>query len=453
MREEHPQQYFETRVEVAGDPLAVATRLAETGPHGDYVLYENDRQWCYAGGVLAEVRVDRNGAELHGAVEARLPWQDQPLMQVRDLLATVPVHGWRAYGWASFELSYARNGGRRHLNDQRLLHLLVPRSEVRLSAGQAHVRSVDLATLTELVDLITNPVDLPVLRAEPVDVRCTGRDSFCACVRRAIDDITAHRLQKVILSRVVEVDYAIDLVATYLLGRRANTPARSFLLSMDGLDAAGFSPEVVASVTADGRVVSQPLAGTRAFSADAAENALRRADLLSSPKEIYEHAISVKVGNDELCTVCQAGSVQVRDLMTVQERGTVQHLASQVTGQLSSGYAAWDAFAAVFPAVTGSGVPKEAAYVAIRRYETEPRGLYSGAVLTVDQSGALDAALVLRSVYRQAGRTWLRAGAGIVSQSEPDREFEETCEKLDSVARFLVPCANQKTMGKEHISK
>jgi anthranilate/para-aminobenzoate synthase component I len=125
----------------------------------------------------------------------------------------------------------------------------------------------------------------------------------------------------------------------------------------------------------------------------------------------------------------------------------VQHLASRVSGQLAAGRRAWDAFHAVFPAVTASGVPKEAAYECIQRNEPEARGLYSGAVLTVDQHGAMDAALVLRSVYRQDGRTWLRAGAGIVGHSRPERELEETCEKLGSVGRFLVPAAQPVPVG------
>jgi anthranilate/para-aminobenzoate synthase component I len=125
--------------------------------------------------------------------------------------------------------------------------------------------------------------------------------------------------------------------------------------------------------------------------------------------------------------------------MAIRERGSVQHLASQVSGQLAPGRAEWDAFGAVFPAVTASGVPKIPAYESIRTYEPQARGLYAGSVMTVDQDGSMDAALVLRSVYRREGRTWLRAGAGIVSQSVPEREFEETCEKLDSVARFLIP--------------
>ncbi|WP_156755600.1 salicylate synthase [Actinokineospora pegani] len=431
-------RYVETTIEVAGDPLDLSARLAEAGPHGEFVVYEKDGHWSYAGGVLADITLDRDGARLGGVRTARLPWSDQPLRQVRDLLAMVPVRGWRAYGTAAFELSYAKHGDRAHVDDQPLLHLVVPQSEVRISSGRAHVRSTNPDTLTALVGLLTSPVEDRPRDAVALDVRQVGRDEYRATVAAAVRDIADARLQKVILSRIVRVDGEIDLTGTYVLGRRENNPARSFLLRLGGLEAAGFSPEIVVSVTEDGAVVSQPLAGTRALTADAATNSRLRGELLSDEKEIYEHAISVKVGNDELLTVCEPDSVGVHNLMTLEERGSVQHIASRVTGTLSAGHDAWDAFAAVFPAVTASGVSKEAAYEAIRGYETERRGLYSGAVLTVDESGAMDAALVLRTVYRQHGRTWLRAGAGIVGQSQPDREFEETCEKLDSVARFLV---------------
>lgn len=190
---------------------------------------------------------------------------------------------------------------------------------------------------------------------------------------------------------------------------------------------------------AGGRVTTQPLAGTRALTGRAGEDERVRADLLNNSKEIFEHAISVKVAYDELVELCDEDNVTVDSFMTVSERGSVQHLASSVSGQLLEHQGPWQALAALFPAVTASGVPKKAAYECIRRYEPEERGLYSGAVLTVDHAGTMDAALVLRTVFQQDGRTWLRAGAGIVGQSEPEREFEETCEKLRSVALHLVP--------------
>jgi salicylate synthase len=143
----------------------------------------------------------------------------------------------------------------------------------------------------------------------------------------------------------------------------------------------------------------------------------------------------------ELGEVCASGSVLVEEFMGVRQRGSVQHLASRVTGRLAPDRNGWHALAGLFPAVTASGLPKAAACEAIHRYEPGERGLYSGVVLTADADGALDAALVLRTVFQQGGRTWLRAGAGIVEQSDPARELEETREKLRSISRFLVPVA------------
>jgi anthranilate/para-aminobenzoate synthase component I len=129
----------------------------------------------------------------------------------------------------------------------------------------------------------------------------------------------------------------------------------------------------------------------------------------------------------------------VSELMSVRQRGSVQHLASRVSGELDTGVSAWDALDELFPAVTASGIPKDAACEHIARTEHGPRGLYSGVVLTASHDGALDAGLVLRTVFEQDGQRWLRAGAGIVGSSRPEREYEETCEKLRSVAPHLVP--------------
>jgi anthranilate/para-aminobenzoate synthase component I len=144
------------------------------------------------------------------------------------------------------------------------------------------------------------------------------------------------------------------------------------------------------------------------------------------------------------------GPVQGEEV-DVKQRGSVQHIASRVTGRLAERTerterteGAGPALAAVFRAVTASGVPKSAAYDLMRRHEPEPR-VCSGAVLMVSSEGDLDAALMLRTVYRSRGRTWLRAGAGGVGESRPERAFEETCEKLRSVSRHLVPAHDSAT--------
>lgn len=441
--------YLEREVPLAEGPLAVgplelAAALAEScpvaGDHRPHVVYERDGEWAVALGAFAEITVTLHEARCRvGPDEHVRAWEGSPLGVVDELLHAIPLSGWRAYGWAGFELAYVHAGLGELVRDDELLRLMVPRVEVRLRDGAARVRALTQDELDVVCSFLTEHRPQP--RKDPValDVASSDPGDYRGAVRAAVAQIRARELQKVILSRIVPVPTPVDIVGTYLAGRRGNTPTRSFLLDLGGVRAAGFSPEIVVSVDADRTVTTQPLAGTRALGAGAAEDERLRADLLSDAKEIFEHAISVKVAQEELRPLCVPGSVAVTDFMSVKPRGSVQHLASSLSGRLSEGVGAWDAFAALFPAVTASGVPKVSAYRAIRRHESGPRGLYSGSVLIVDEDGALDAALVLRTLFRRDGSTWLQAGAGIVEQSDPEREFVETCEKLRSVAQHLVP--------------
>ncbi|OOK80211.1 chorismate binding enzyme family protein [Mycobacterium kansasii] len=124
--------------------------------------------------------------------------------------------------------------------------------------------------------------------------------------------------------------------------------------------------------------------------------------------------------------------------MTVRERGSVQHLGSTISARLDPASDRMDALEALFPAVTASGIPKADGVEAILRLDEGPRGLYSGSVVMFSADGGLDAALTLRAAYERDGRTWLQAGAGIIEASQPEREFEETCEKLSVLAPYLV---------------
>jgi salicylate synthase len=436
------RQYHSITVPVTGDPLLVVARLARHSEAETHFAYEKGGMWAFAIGRLAQITVDRTVVRMRGdGPERAVPWTERPLAAVAELLREVPVAEWRAYGIAGFELAYANAGLLDALSEDALLDLVVPETEVRIAKGSATIRSVRPERLTELAAVLAEPVTEPRYRRLPIAIEPAGAaEEYQAAVASAVRDIHDGKLQKVILSRKVPLDagLGLDLVGSFVTGRRNNNPARSFLLHLDGLRAAGFSPETVVEVERDGRVLSQPLAGTRALGADAAQNEQLRNVLLTDSKEIYEHAISVKVACDELRDICQAGSVRVEEFMAIKERGTVQHLGSTVTGQLAAPYGPWDALATLFPAVTASGVPKRAAYECINAYEREPRGLYSGAVLTVDEAGELDAALVLRTLCQRDGISWLRAGAGIVGDSRPEREFQETCEKLLSVALNLV---------------
>lgn len=437
------QKYHERLLARVEDPLAAVTRLAAAHPDQDYVCYEGPAGWAFATGVVAELRMDRTRTVLRTAADGETSYRTlrHPLRAIPRLLDSLPLTEWRCYGWVGYEVAVAEAGLDGLVTDGELLHLVVPGVEVRLHASGTLLRALDPDDLDAVEKLLAAAGPGPSATAAPVAVDAAGQDAYGSAVSRAVEDIKGGRLQKVVLSRSVEVEGPVDLVGTYAVARRANTPARSFLFSLGGLAATGVSPETVVVVSDEGEVTTQPLAGTRALTGDGARDAELRTELLGDSKEIFEHAVSVKVAYDELVELCGPEPVSVPEFMVVRERGTVQHLASSVRGRLGERVGAWDAFAALFPAVTASGVPKRTAYEVIAELEGSPRGVYSGAVLVHDADGSLDAALVLRTVFQEGGRTWLRAGAGIVEQSRPEREFTETCEKLSSVARYLVPGA------------
>ncbi|MEU8385569.1 salicylate synthase [Streptosporangium sp. NPDC048865] len=460
----------EVVVESAADPLRLVALLAGSGLFDDYTVYERPGLWTFAGGVLGEVVLEPgvvrsrwlDGPSLTASASVESlrsvesvesltslppfspaapdvsagwvdePWSGRPAEALEAALRAAPWPAWNAYGWIAFEFAALSPAGR-------LAHLVVPRTEVRIEAGRALVTSVDPGEAERVAELLSGR-PLPGTPAPaPVDVR-PGGDLYRSRVARAISEIEAGLYEKVIVSRRLPIPFPVDVVATYACGRAANTPARSFLLDLDGFQAAGFSPEVLVRVDGHGTVSTQPLAGTRAFGRGEDVDSKTRRELENDPKEIFEHAVSVRASQDELYRVCAPGTVRVTGFMAVKERGSVQHLGSSVSGELSPGRTGWDALDALFPGVTASGIPKTPAIDAISRLE-EPRGLYAGAVLAVSQDGAMDAALVLRAVYSENGRAWLRAGAGIVSGSTPEREYEETCEKLSSIAPYVVPRA------------
>ncbi|QHF95563.1 MULTISPECIES: salicylate synthase [Streptomyces] len=443
-----PDGLIERHVPFLADRIATATVLC-AGSDAPYLLYERDGSVSWAEGEAVVVEAGAEGATVGvGGTRRRQPAVAgvHPLAAAGRAVELVGRGNWRAHGWVDFSYVRARAGAGPEPGGRPAVRFVLPRREVRMRGSEALLRAEDGAALDRLERRLCAAADRaealthgdgPRRAAVPVDPDA-GAVRYREDVARAVREIRAGRLEKVILSRTVPVPGAVDLPATYLAGRRSHEPARSFLLRHGGREAAGFSPEIVVRVGADGTVTAQPLAGTRALTGEPEADAERRAELYRDPKEVYEHAVSVRLVQTELESVCIPGTVRTGEFMTVEERGSVQHLASRLSGRLAAGAGRWSALDALFPAVTASGIPKQAACELIARSEPEERGLYSGAVVTVDADGTLDAALVLRSVYRDGGRTWLRAGAGIVAQSDPERELEETREKLRAVSRCLV---------------
>ncbi|MGQ4616767.1 nocobactin biosynthesis salicylate synthase NbtS [Nocardia sp. R7R-8] len=427
------------RVEYVTDPAAAMSRLAGADRFGEYVMYERPGEWVFAADPVGSVELDVR--ELRSTREGKTTtsrWEGNPAAVIDRALGALPVDGRNAYGWIGFEFCAWALDATEHLDPRTALaHLMVPRIEVRVGESGVRISGATPSEIGDIHDLIAQSQGTELPQAHPADIRIdpTG---YRNRVAEAVGEIRAGRYQKVILSRKVELPFAVDVPATYRLGRAHNTPARSFLLRLGGLEAAGFSPELVASVDDDRVVTTEPLAGTRAFGRGAAADLAARAELITDPKEIVEHAISVQTSFAEIAAVADPGTPAVSDFMAVRERGSVQHLASTVRGRLAADRSSWDALEVLFPSVTASGIPKREGVDSVFRLDHDPRGLYSGAVLTVSPTGALEATLVLRAVYQTADGAWLRAGAGIVGQSRPEREFEETCEKLGSIAPYVV---------------
>jgi salicylate synthetase len=430
---------FPLPVHIAPADLAAELAAAIAEADGEqYLLYEHDGQWVLAIGALAIIELDSDELRIiQDGVSQRQSWSGRPGPVLGEAVDRLLLETDEAFGWIAFEFGAYRFGLQERLAPQTpLARVFWPRTRIVVSDEAVALFDADARHIEVVSGLLRGglrPLPTPLA----LDVSADSSD-YRARVATAIDEIAAGSYHKVILSRCVNVPFALDFPATYRVGRHNNTPARSFLLHLGGFRALGYSPELVAAVRNDGVVVTEPLAGTRALGRGAERDREARQDLESDTKEIVEHAMSVRSSLQEIDEVAEPGSSAVVDFMTVRERGSVQHLGSTVTGRLDSSNDRMDALETLFPAVTASGIPKAAGVDAILRLDETPRELYSGAVVRFSADGALDAALTLRTVYERDGRTWLRAGAGIIAASDPDREFEETCEKLATLAPHLV---------------
>jgi anthranilate synthase component I len=198
----------------------------------------------------------------------------------------------------------------------------------------------------------------------------------------------------------------------------------------------GSSPELLVRV--HGRAVEyRPIAGTRPRSADEAEDRAIEADLRADTKEVAEHIMLVDLGRNDVGRVSEFGSVKVKDLMFVERYSHVMHLVSSLEGNLRAGLEPIDAFRACFPAGTLSGAPKVRAMEIIEELEPSRRGVYGGSILYADFNGNLDSCIAIRTLYMNGKQGHIQAGAGIVADSVPEKEFEECGNKARAVVRAI----------------
>jgi anthranilate synthase component 1 len=264
------------------------------------------------------------------------------------------------------------------------------------------------------------------------------RDRFHEAVQRIRAYIAKGDAYQVVLSQRLTVPLEGEPLDLYRLLRTTNPSPYLYYLDLDGLTLVGSSPEVM--VRLDGGVVTvRPIAGTRPRGASAAEDAALADDLLTDPKELAEHLMLVDLGRNDVGRVARHGSVEVTRLRDVERYSHVLHLVSQVQGTLRPGLEAVDVLRACFPAGTVSGAPKVRAMEIIDELEPTRRGPYAGAVGYIGHGGrVMDTAIAIRTMTVAGGRAAVQAGAGIVIDSDPEREFQETLAKARALLRVAA---------------
>jgi anthranilate synthase component 1 len=259
------------------------------------------------------------------------------------------------------------------------------------------------------------------------------RGAFEAMVDAAREHILAGQVFQVVLAQRFAKPLGARPFDVYRCLRALNPSPYMFHLSLgEGRHLVGTSPEVLVRVEGP-RVVTRPLAGTRRRDADPARDLELEQELLRDEKERAEHVMLVDLGRNDVGRVAKPGSVRVERLMEVERYSHVMHISSTVSGELARGQTSLDALRAAFPAGTVSGAPKIRAMEIIAELEPDRRGSYAGALGYVGFDGNLDMAITLRTIAIAGGVAYIQAGAGVVADSRPEREYEETLEKAGAM--------------------
>jgi anthranilate synthase component 1 len=458
--------------ELLGDvttPVGVFPALAGDGPGALLESVERSERWgrysFVAGDPAAVVTADAEGVRIESAGrDLPVPWESStgPVLPVlRELAAELsaphpaelpPLTG-GLVGYLAYEAAELLDGHPHPPGDPGcppMRFLIVDRAVVFDHWRQrmilvAHVTPGDYdegaAALEELAAKVARgsglgpvPIGEALAGPETAPPRASvGEEEFRSSVERAKEHILAGDIFQVVLSRRLTVPAVDDGLAVYRRLRVTNPSPYMFFLRMpDGLELAGSSPEPLVRVEG-GRVSTRPIAGTRRRGATHAEDVALEADLLADPKERAEHAMLVDLARNDLGRVCRAGTVHPTELMEVERFSRVMHIVSTVEGDLREGLTPLDALAATFPAGTVTGAPKRRAMEIIAESEPTPRGPYAGAVGYLTFAGDLDVCITIRTAILQAGEAHVQAGAGIVYDSDPERELRETEAKASAL--------------------
>jgi anthranilate synthase component 1 len=287
--------------------------------------------------------------------------------------------------------------------------------------------------------------DAPSLRIADIEVRGDptiaytsnfGQEQFEEAVRRSLEYIRAGDIFQVVLSQRLATTIQAPPFEIYRTLRVVNPSPFMFYLRTPEVTLVGSSPEVMVRVVG-GRVTVRPLAGTRRRGQTPQDDRRLAEELLADPKERAEHVMLVDLGRNDVGRVARYGSVQLSDVMTIERYSHVMHITSNVTGELAPGKDAFDALRSCLPAGTVSGAPKVRAMQIIDELEPHRRGPYAGAVGYIDFSGNMDTCITLRTIVVQGQTAYVQVGAGIVADSVPTNEYQETLNKARGLLKAI----------------
>jgi anthranilate synthase component 1 len=296
--------------------------------------------------------------------------------------------------------------------------------------------------LPEVEELLKSEVDFEGSTFSEPKVNITQK-SFEATVERAKQYITAGDIFQVVLSKRYQFQLKGSLIGFYQALRKINPSPYMYFYKAGERQIVGSSPEMLVRV--DNRMVETfPIAGTKPNTENPVENNRLAKELLNDPKERAEHVMLVDLARNDLGRISKYGTVHVPEFMKVHQYSHVQHIVSQVVGNLKDDLQSYDALRAVFPAGTVSGAPKVRAMEIIDELEPSRRGPYAGAVGYFSYNGNSDFAITIRTLFADKDQAYIQAGAGIVADSVPEREWFETDHKAKALMKALKICGGNK---------
>jgi len=329
---------------------------------------------------------------------------------------------------------------------RRQIHIVAAADVTRESPRHAYDRAVrDIAVLERKLARGLSPAlwrksvrhKAAKAGAEKLRVHArTRREDFLRSVERSKEYIAAGDIFQVVLSQRLDFTPGVAPFDLYRALRQVNPSPYLYFLRLGDTHVLGSSPEMLVRVTGR-RLEYRPIAGTHPRGQNDAEDLQLEQQMREDEKERAEHVMLVDLGRNDLGRVSEYGSVKVKDLMYVERYSHVMHLVSALEGTLRKDLDALDAFAACFPAGTLSGAPKVRAMQIIEELEPTRRGIYGGSVLYADFAGNLDSCIGIRTLLMQGNKAYLQAGAGIVADSDPEREYQESMSKAQALLRAV----------------